>query len=206
MWGSPISSCTNFCRPRTKVQFHLFHCSISHFARFRKEQHQWWKISKHEKISKNTHRHTRTHFKNQKQCFFVFSFMFAVKFFYKKSAPAIHRLINFRKGPSFNFRIQATGSAANMPLWILQAPPWAQVTRWITGFRSMHPRWTPPGGGLKVKSWDEVKKNVIKLVPDFSCMLLDVWKISDVFDTCWLYIERMDVEVHFLHSEDNGRD
>ena len=130
--GPRICSCTNFCRPRTKVQ--VSPVSLLHFP-FRKISKRTTAVGENlqtlKKRSKNTHTHT--HFKNQKQRFFAFSFMFAVKFFTNKVHPpsAIHRLINFRKVTFLLHleRIQATGSTANMPLWILQAPPWAQVTR-----------------------------------------------------------------------------
>lgn len=60
----------------------------------------------------------------------------------------------------------------------------------------------PGGGRRKLSSWDEV--------PDFSWMLVGCMEEkSDVFDTCWL--EKLKEwmwmwKVHFLHSEDDGRE
>ena len=205
MWGSPISSCTNFCRPRTKVQFHLFHCSISHSQDFKRTT----PVVENLQTLKNFQKHTQTHTlqKWKKQCFFAFSFMFAVKFFFKRSAPAIHRLIIFRKvtflqlqNPSHGFNCKH--ATLNPPGTTMS---WIGDPRCFTGSASCNPRWTPPGGWKLELGWCE--KRIINVG---SWLFLNaVGCMEDFWCVRYLLIgniERMDVEVHFLHSEDDGRD
>ena len=115
--GSTISSCTIFCRPRTKVQFHLFHCSISHFARFQKNITSGGKSPN---IKKKVQTHTHTHTSKMKKTMFLCFFLHVCcEVFFKKKKCTHPSIVSsfFVKVTFLQLeRIQATGSTANMPL------------------------------------------------------------------------------------------
>ena len=147
------------------------------FRKISKEHHQWGKISKHQKkVQTHTHTHTSKMKKTMFLCFFLH--VCCEVFFLKKKCTHPSIVSSFFVKVTFLQleRIQATGSTANMPLWILQAPPWAESVidhRCFTGSASCNHRWTATRW-LKVGAGMMWKRN-------HQCWFLTF------LECCWMY-------------------